>query len=380
MSDRVTVEPQIEALDAAHRQIGREQRDFLHRVRELDLAGVWRTWGARDTAHLLSMRYDISNWKALRWLAAAHALEELPHLAGALSDGELGLDKVVELARFATAATEVRLVRWARTVSCAAVRRRGDLAMRASTEEIVDAEHSRSVSWWYFDDGRRFGLEAELPAAQGAVVARAIERIADSLPVMPDEDATGDVAARRADALVALSSARLADDGDSDRTTVIVHTTLDALRTGTGGSEIEDGPVVHLETVERLLCNGRIRAVLEDGAGNAIGLGRTSREPPAWMIRQVRHRDRECRFPGCGARRFTQAHHIVWWRDGGRTDLDNLLLICSFHHRLVHEYGWSVRRDVNGEVRWRRPDGTRYRAGPSPGERSEPEALMAAAS
>ena len=62
------------------------------------------------------------------------------------------------------------------------------------------------------------------------------------------------------------------------------------------------------------------------------------------MIRQVRYRDRECRFPGCGSRRFTEAHHIVWWRDGGRTDLDNLLLICSFHHRLVHEHGWSLRR------------------------------------
>jgi HNH endonuclease len=95
-----------------------------------------------------------------------------------------------------------------------------------------------------------------------------------------------------------------------------------------------------------------------------VGLGRTSREPPAWMVRQVRYRDKECQFPGCGAIRFTQAHHIVFWRDGGRTALDNLLLMCSFHHKLVHEYGWSVSRDAEGSVRWRRPDGTRYRAGP----------------
>ena len=98
-----------------------------------------------------------------------------------------------------------------------------------------------------------------------------------------------------------------------------------------------------------------------------LGLGRMSREPSAWIVRQVRYRDRGCRFPGCGARSFTEAHHIVWWSRGGRTDLDNLVLICSFHHRLVHEHGWSIERDADGEVRWRRADGTRYRAGPTDG-------------
>jgi hypothetical protein len=84
------------------------------------------------------------------------------------------------------------------------------------------------------------------------------------------------------------------------------------------------------------------------------------------MVRQLRHRDRECTFPACGSRRFTQAHHVVWWRHGGTTELDNLVLICTFHHKLVHEYGWSLRRDRNGTVQWFRPDGTRYRAGPGP--------------
>jgi hypothetical protein len=119
--------------------------------------------------------------------------------------------------------------------------------------------------------------------------------------------------------------------------------------------------------------------LLECRDGNVLGLGRTSREPSAWMVRQVRYRDRECRFPGCGARRFTEAHHIRWWRDGGRTDLDNLVLICSFHHRLVHEHGWSIRRETDGEVRWFHPDGTRYRAGPAPGDHAEPKLLLGVA-
>ena len=99
--------------------------------------------------------------------------------------------------------------------------------------------------------------------------------------------------------------------------------------------------------------------------GNVLGVGRMRREPPPWLVRQVRHRDRECRFPGCGSRRFTEAHHIVFWRNGGTTDLDNLVLICSFHHRLVHELGWSLAREAGGALTWFRPGGVPYRPGPS---------------
>jgi len=138
--------------------------------------------------------------------------------------------------------------------------------------------------------------------------------------------------------------------------------------------------VIHPETARRLLCNARVQTVIEDRAGGALALGRISREPSAAMLRQVRYRDRECRFPACGTRAFTQAHHIRWWRHGGRTDLDNLVLICSFHHRLVHEHGWRVKREPDGSVRWFRPDGTGYRAGPSPGEDAEEQVHRVAAS
>ncbi|HEY7283544.1 MAG TPA: HNH endonuclease [Actinomycetota bacterium] len=84
------------------------------------------------------------------------------------------------------------------------------------------------------------------------------------------------------------------------------------------------------------------------------------------MMRQLRHRDRGCTFPGCAATRWTQAHHIRWWSRGGTTDLDNLVLTCLFHHKLVHEYGWTICRERAGDVIWRRPDGTRYHAGPAP--------------
>lgn len=364
----------VEATDAAHARMGRAQRELLALVAEVDRTGAWEHDGARDAAHWLSMRYGISTWKAHRWVAAAHALEHLPGVAAALRSGELGIDKVAELCRFATPGTEEGLVRWAQAVSVSSVRHRGDLAARACREELVQAERDRSLEWWYTEEGRRLGLQAELPAAQGEVVVRAIERMAERVPAMPEEDDASFASARRADALVALCSARVASDPDPDRATVVVHIQAEE-RT----AEIEGGPAVFPETAQRLACDARVQAVVQERSGNLLHVAPITRTPPAWMVRQVRYRDRGCRFPGCGTKAFTQAHHIRWWRHGGRTELSNLVLICSFHHRLVHEHGWRVERDDAGFVRWSRPDGTRYRAGPSSGAGADGALLVTAA-
>jgi hypothetical protein len=256
------------------------------------------------------------------------------------------------------------------------IRTKGDLA-RQKLREAQEAHTARRLQWWYFSDNSRFGLSAELPAAQGAVVARCLERLAGSLPQLPGEEGEWGADARRADALVALCSARIAQDPDPDRATVVIHARVeDAVRGyGAGTTEIESelshceierGPAVHPQVARRLLCNARVQVVVEDASGQPVRLGRIRREPPEWMIRQLKHRDRECVFPGCGLRRYTQAHHVRWWEQGGRTDLDNLVLICSFHHTLVHELGWSLTREQDGVVRWFHPDGRRYRAGPAP--------------
>ncbi len=356
----------IAAGDALHVRICGAQRELFALIAEADRRQVWRESGARDMAHWICIRYGISGWRARRWLAASHALERLPRLSAAFSAGDVGIDKVVELTRFATEGTETRLVRWAKGVSVACIRRKADLAVRQLMEEAADLDKGRSLSWWYFDDGRRFGLGAELPAAQGAVVARALERLVEGVPTMPGEEDAVHADARRADALVTLCSSRLDADADPDRASVVVHAEMDALASGDRSCELETGGVVHAETVRRMLCDGRVQTIVEDAAGQPVGLGRMSREPSAWMMRQLQYRDVECRFPGCGARRFTQAHHIVWWEQGGPTDLDNLLLVCWFHHKLVHEYGWVLRRHPDGAVGWFRPGGTRYVGGPAP--------------
>jgi hypothetical protein len=366
----------IAEIDEVHSAVSAAQRRLFDLIADGDKREVWQESGARDMAHWVSMRYGVSQWKALRWIAAAHALEALPAICEAFSSGQLGIDKVVELTRFATPETESLLVRWAMGVSAGCIRHKGDLAVRLSLAEIQEAEVGRSLSWWYFDEGRRFGLSAELPAAQGAVVARALERLGEQLPVMPGEDGPWATEARRADALVALASVRIGVDADPDRATVVIHAQVGGRDAGEGGYEIEDGPVIHPETAKRLLCNARVQVVVEDLAAQPLHLGRMTREPPAWMVRQLRHRDRECWFPRCGARAFTQAHHIVWWNRGGTTDLDNLVLVCTFHHKLVHEFGWRIKLDGDGTVSWFRPNGKCYRAGPDPPRRTDRTSLV----
>lgn len=107
-----------------------------------------------------------------------------------------------------------------------------------------------------------------------------------------------------------------------------------------------DGP-----TLSRLACDADLQVLLEDPTGEPLRLGRAVREPSAALAGMVHARDRECRFPGCGARRHTDLHHVVWWSRGGTTEVENLVLPCSFHHRLVHEHGWALRRTSAGVVR-----------------------------
>src|ERR671911_3224439 len=140
--------PLTAALDSANAGVGRMQRQMLRLIADADRLEIWRDCGARDTAHWLAIRYGISEWKSRRWIAAGHALENLPLIAEALEQGALGIDKVVELTRFATPETEARLIRWAMTVSVGAIRHRGDLEARASITEARETERSREVTWW----------------------------------------------------------------------------------------------------------------------------------------------------------------------------------------------------------------------------------------
>jgi hypothetical protein len=93
-----------------------------------------------------------------------------------------------------------------------------------------------------------------------------------------------------------------------------------------------------------------------DDEGRIFEVGAKTRTIPPSLRRALLHRDRSCRFPGCHGR-FCQAHHIRHWAQGGPTTLSNLVLLCRRHHRAVHEEGYQVHRQPDGNLCFRRPDG-----------------------
>lgn len=364
----------MRGLDDSRVAVCRAQRQQLEWILACEQDDLWADRGHRNFPEWLGARLKISQWEARRRVKTAHALRSLPRIDTAFQRGDLSLEHVVELCRFATPDTEAGLVEWACRVKPKAVRRRAEVEERRSRAESLTIDRVRYLHYWWMDDGR-LALEGAFPADQGAVIATALDRLADRTPDIREHD-DGDhspqevsLDIRRADALYALASARLANDQDPDRATVVVRAPLAALSGhDERGCEIDNGPVIHAETARRMSCDARIEFVLHNDLGDVVGIGRTDRNPTAWIKRALKLRDKTCTFPGCESKRFLHAHHIQHWSRGGRTDLDNLTLVCTFHHKLVHEYGWDVVLGRDGLTRWFRPGGTAYEPGRAPPE------------
>ena len=137
-----------------------------------------------------------------------------------------------------------------------------------------------------------------------------------------------------------------------DRYLVHVHTDMDTLKAeGTGAeSELDDCCNVSAETSRRLSCDAGVVHWLENKQGETLNIGRKTRAIPPAIRRALNRRDHGCRFPGCTCSRFVDAHHITHWADGGETSLDNLVLLCRRHHRLVHEGGYGVHRQADAHI------------------------------
>jgi hypothetical protein len=91
--------------------------------------------------------------------------------------------------------------------------------------------------------------------------------------------------------------------------------------------------------------------------GEPLSVGRKTRSIPPALRRALRSRDEGCRFPGCNQHHRVDAHHVTHWADGGATALTNLVQLCRFHHRLVHEGGYMIEARAAGALCFRRPDG-----------------------
>jgi hypothetical protein len=137
----------------------------------------------------------------------------------------------------------------------------------------------------------------------------------------------------------------------SDTHLVVIHTDAESLRGGIGRADL---PV---ETVRRLTCDCSIVRVVEDHDGTPLDVGRRQRVVSTALRRALWARDRGCVFPGCRNRIYIHAHHIEHWAKGGETEAGNLMLLCSHHHRLVHEGGFTIRREADERPTFVRPDG-----------------------
>ncbi|HUG01196.1 MAG TPA: DUF222 domain-containing protein [Longimicrobiales bacterium] len=116
-----------------------------------------------------------------------------------------------------------------------------------------------------------------------------------------------------------------------------------------GRSELADGTRVSAETSRRIACDCSLVRITHAWDGSILDVGRKTRTVLPTLRRALEARDRGCRFPGCGSR-FTDAHHIEHWAEGGETSLANLVLLCRRHHRFVHEGGARVCRGADGSV------------------------------
>ena len=348
---------------------------LLDLIRQFDARDGWNS-GFRSCAAWLSWRVGLDLGAARERVRVARALGTLPLLAEALARGELSYAKVRALTRVATPETEARLVGVGRAGTAAHVERivRGwrQVDRRAEVRECARRHASRALRVYQDEDGMvviRGRLEPEEGALLMQALAAARETLYQRARVPEGTDGRGNVSAetptlaqRQADALALLAETALHHGLDpgapGERYQVVVHVDAPMLADPEqpGQSVLEDGARVSSETSQRLTCDASRVLMRHDEEGHVVEIGARTRTIPPALRRALHHRDRGCRFPGCGVSNG-QGHHLHHWAHGGPTTLSNLALLCRRHHRAVHEAGYEVARGPDGAFQFKRPDG-----------------------
>ena len=343
--------------------------------------------GLASTAQWLSHACGIAHRTAIDHVRVARCLMEHERLAKEMGAGRLSysqlraisrvvragehelVDDLVEAAQYGTVAQLELLVRGMRTVDDNEVG-----AQRCDREYVKHAWTSQSM----------WRLTARLDPERGAMVTSALEAfarahemsVADALVRLaefglatladgaePPRSLRGD---ERAAVVVHLDASRLPTRLRDDATRSAERDQPDAGPTSTQPASTRfvsarlanGGPGLPDHVVEWLLCAGRVRTVLHDAASNVLDVGRshrlvTDRQYRALLIRHHGH----CAYPGCANTRGLQAHHRLHWLHGGRTDLENLLLLCERHHVMHHDGVFTIESGSDGRFRFFRPDG-----------------------
>jgi hypothetical protein len=218
----------------------------------------------------------------------------------------------------------------------------------------------------------RWRLDANLGPEGGQLLATAL-RLAQNPDV--DGEPARSAATRRADALTDICRHFLDHQhirrGGGHRPHLSVITTLDDLENG-GHGRLVDGTILDATTIQRLACDAGVHRVVTDGRSSILDYGTTTRTVSAPLFNALVIRDRRCRFPGCDRPAdWTEAHHVPWITRGGATALDNLVLVCSRHHHLLHSPGRHAKLLPDNTLEVTDPQG-RVHTGHPPGLRRAP--------
>lgn len=332
--------------------------ELLVLIRQFDERAGWLRWGLSNCTEWLHWRCDLSMNAAREKVRVAHALKSLPEMSRLFAAGKLTYSKVRALTRVAGPSNETGLVQFAlgTTTRCVEERCR---ELRCGTElSTSDAERAfarRALTARRDETRGTTTFMIELPDEMAQLVDKALDQVRDEAVASYPEFADESWSAKQADAFVevvkSFLSGSMKEAAASDNYLVTVHVDHTALADGKGRSGL---PV---ESVRRLCCDGHTVTLVENEDGEPLSVGRKTRAVPAAIMRALRSRDGGCRFPGCHHKRFVDAHHIEHWISGGETSLDNLMLLCSKHHRLVHEGGFRIDKDFQDRWCFFRPDG-----------------------
>lgn len=307
-----------------------------------------------DAATWCAWNLGFTRRTSRKWMRLARALAELPTIKAAFAAGRISLEQAEMLMRVAEPDNEIELLTIAREIGDAdELRDEIKVHERESADADMDPLEPTPVpqlsSWWHND---AFHFAGNVPGSDGVMVEKAIVRLAEQAP---RDEVTGvyrEFEIRAGEALIHMASESLAADGDPDRATVVVHVSAEDLLERKGSGWDAAGRVFSAAQLEELLCDARIQPALTDDGGVTVGVGRTTRTIPHWLRRLVEGRDRSCRFPGCERTRWLHIHHRVPWSQGGPTNLDNLIALCGFHHRMLHRDGWTIEGNTPGDLRF----------------------------
>ena len=377
---------------------------FLVLLGDFDARRGWASWEMGSCAQWLSWKCQMSSGTAREHVRVARALRDLPVIRARFAAGRLSYAKVRALTRIATPATEAGLAELAGPMTANQLERFARAHRQVTRADDAEARVRRRLAWRVEEDGSLSGT-FRLPPLQGAVLLKALRAACADLAGDPRTDvsaetptaaatpaadtppagqpAAGAPAVRTssdlADGLVAVAESflagKVAGADDAEIYQVVVHAGTDVLAgpavpAAPGVSaetppaparvpgdpadparcHVEDGPAISVSTAQMIACTAALSWMTHGDAGAVLALGRRRRRPSSAIRRAARERDGcRCRFPGCESRR-TDLHHIQHWINGGRTDLDNLISLCPYHHKVVHDRGYIIAASPPGGV------------------------------